>query len=856
MPQSISHRGDALIRNFVENAAVPCFVMTFEGMLAYANKASCMLLGFTREELIGRDFRTLVHVDDIGIGRGQAEDLIAGRIESYQIERRYVRKDRQTVWVLSSVTVLEADSSYPAYFAVQAVDISRQKLAELSLAESERRWLFALESAGQGVWEADIENNSVYYSPMWKSIRGYAPDEVVDSSQEAWMQRIHPDDRSRIEEITRKQDAGEIKRNAFEYRERHKDGRYIWISSRGAPNAWNADGTPIRVIGTDTDITQMKLAEQREQELAHRLELALSVARIGVFEGNLKTGELYWDARIREIFGVSEDRTELRGSDWEQAVHPDDLGPALTSLAEAMSSKGTFNQRYRIVRPNGEVRTIASHGTYFEDTEGTPKVIGANSDITEEVALAEGLRRAGALAEARNIELEAARARIETQSLHDALTGLPNRRYLDEILAGILSRGDTRGKAGLAVLHIDLDRFKEINDTLGHSAGDAMLQHVAKLLLDTAGAGNFVSRVGGDEFVMVCLKHTDQASLAQLAERIIASVLKPVPYEGHSCRVGASIGIAVEAGSEFDPHRLLVNADMALYRAKDRGRNRYEFFTRALQEELESNKRIADDILRGLEANEFVPYYQPIIDARTLDVVGAEALVRWVHPTSGVLAPDRFLKVAEDLDVVAALDRAMLEAVLADLEVWQTNGMQLQSVSVNVSFRRLNDENLVSSLHQLGIRPGTISFEFLESIFLDELDDQVAWNIDAIKDMGIAIDVDDFGTGHTSFVSLLKLNPRRLKIDRQLVRPIAESIEQQRLVKSIIEIGKTLGIQVVAEGVETPAQADRLTDMGCDYLQGYLFARPMTGADFAAWLKAQRHPAPAPAERRRSKTGA
>ena len=365
--------------------------MTFEGTLAYANSASCLLLGFTRQELVGRDFRTLVHSDDIGLAKGQAEDLLAGKIKSYQVERRYVRKDGQTVWVLSSVTILEGDALYPAYFAVQAIDISRQKRAEASLAESERRWLFALESAGQGVWEADIQNNSVFYSPMWRQIRGFAPDELVDSTHAAWLRRVHPDDRARIDDITRKQDAGEIKRNAFEYRERHRDGHYIWISSRGAPNAWNADGTPTRVIGTDTDITQLKLAEQREQELAHRLKLALSVAKIGVFEGNLKTGELYWDARIREIYGVPDDGVGLRENDWERALHPDDVAQALESLAVAVATKGTFNQRYRIVRPDGEVRTVASHGTYFEDAEGTPKVIGANSDITEEVALAEGL---------------------------------------------------------------------------------------------------------------------------------------------------------------------------------------------------------------------------------------------------------------------------------------------------------------------------------------------------------------------------------------------------------------------------------------------------------------------------------
>jgi EAL domain-containing protein (putative c-di-GMP-specific phosphodiesterase class I) len=202
------------------------------------------------------------------------------------------------------------------------------------------------------------------------------------------------------------------------------------------------------------------------------------------------------------------------------------------------------------------------------------------------------------------------------------------------------------------------------------------------------------------------------------------------------------------------------------------------------------------------------------------------------------LPPARFLKIAEDLNVLAAIDRDILEQSIRDLDRWQRLGLPVQSISVNVSFRRLNDEHLVPNLRALNIKPGTISFEFLESIFLDEFDDRVAWNIDAIRDMGIGIDVDDFGTGHTSFVSLLKLSPRRFKIDRQLISPIADSHEQRQLIASIVEIGRTLNIRVVAEGVETMEQAYLLREIGCDFLQGYAFAKPMTAAELETFLAA------------------
>jgi EAL domain-containing protein (putative c-di-GMP-specific phosphodiesterase class I) len=294
------------------------------------------------------------------------------------------------------------------------------------------------------------------------------------------------------------------------------------------------------------------------------------------------------------------------------------------------------------------------------------------------------------------------------------------------------------------------------------------------------------------------------------------------------------------AGACNDPRRLLINADIALYRAKNRGRNRYEFFTESLQAEISRTKRIADDILNGLERNEFLPYFQPQFDATTLDITGVEALARWQHPTEGLLTPDFFLKTADELNVVATIDRIILEQALWQSCRWAANGIAIPKISVNVSSSRLHDDELIESLSGLDFAPGALSFELLESIFLDESDEAVARNIRRLKRRGIEIEIDDFGTGYASIVSLLKLRPRRLKIDRQLVKPIVRSGRQRHLVSSIIDIGRSLGIEVIGEGVETREHARILAKLGCNALQGYALARPMSSKALMAFVAAQK----------------
>ena len=590
-------------------------------------------------------------------------------------------------------------------------------------------------------------------------------------------------------------------------------------------------------------IGQLRQRERELERLSRRLHLAIETSRLGVWEYNITNDVLIWDERMNELYGLSSDGGQRGYEHWQQHLHPDDRERAEKEFATVVDRHTEYNSEYRLLLDDGGIRHIRALGTFFDDIDGTSKMVGINWDVTEEVLRADDLRRANILTEARNAQLLIAKARIEHTALHDSLTSLPNRRYLDQMLENRAQAAPESGQR-TALLHIDLDRFKQINDTLGHAAGDAMLVHASKILRGNVRASDFIARVGGDEFVVLCALRSDDPEkdagyLAALADRIIRQMREPVMFEGHECRFGVSVGIAIESDDAADPRRLLVNADIALYRAKSRGRNRHQFFNEALQAEIVTSKRVADEILTGLEQGQFIVHYQPQFDADTLDITGVEALVRWNHPAEGLLGPDSFLKVADELNVVSVIDRMVLEQAVGDLKLWERAGIAVPKVSVNVSARRLNDEELVDGLRRLDFRPGTIAFELVESIFLDGNDDVIGRHVEMVKELGIDIEIDDFGTGYASIVSLLKLKPRRLKIDRQLVVPITGSSAQRHLVESIIDIGRSLGIGVIAEGVETMEHARLLRQLGCGGLQGYAFARPMAADDLAAFVRAR-----------------
>jgi diguanylate cyclase (GGDEF)-like protein len=574
--------------------------------------------------------------------------------------------------------------------------------------------------------------------------------------------------------------------------------------------------------------------EKELERLSQRLELALDASKVGVWEFDIDTQELVWDDRMNELYNYPLDGGARQYRHWRERLDETEVERA-TADFETAWMKGRYESQYRLNLGDGRTRVIRAIGKVYHAAGSSSKIIGVNWDVTSDVALTEDLTRSKALTEARNADLEAARARIEYNSLHDFLTRLPNRMYMERVLEEHAARCAATG-GGVVLLHVDLDGFKQINDTLGHSAGDAMLIHTAETIRRNLRDDDFAARTGGDEFVVVCNADRGMAGFDELARKLIASVREPTIYEGHECRLGMSIGIAGAFGAAVDRQRLLVNADLALYRAKSLGRNRFEFYTAELQAEILNSKQTADSVIRGLERGEFVPYYQPQFDARTHELVGVEALARWRHPTRGLVSPIEFIPIAEEMTVIGAIDRAILEQALADFRSWQRLGLRVPRFSVNVSLRRLHDESLVQGLRDLRIEPGVLSFELVETIYLDDRDDCFSRTIDQIKALGIDIEIDDFGTGYASIISLTKLKPRRLKIDRQLVTPTVRSDAQRRLVQSIVDIGRSLDIEIVAEGVETMEHARLLRDLGCDILQGYAFAMPMSGQELERFV--------------------
>nr|WP_316652894.1 EAL domain-containing protein [uncultured Gellertiella sp.] len=746
--------------------------------------------------------------------------------------------------------------------------ISQLQSRETQLRTLSQRLDLALESSHIGVWELAADPGLVYFDGCTAALHGFEDLEQTRRLVD-WMSVVHPEDRERaiagFGTAANGSAANGISDTNVQYRIIRADGEIRFLrsaashiedtsGSRTAGIVWDVTddverNDRLRTAKENTDIKNAELelaldelsSRERElDELSRKLDLALDSYNCGIWEASLPDGTAFWDERMYQLFNRTERDGAISISQWIDCLVQEDRQPFRDAFSALTAFNGKDSVICRVDTGTDQCRYVRLVGQILHDDEGTYTIVGMAFDMTQDALMTAELKAAKAEADTRNAELQEAKERIEHNALHDPLTGLGNRRRLDLALDE-LSRRSHQSRVRFAVLHLDLDRFKQINDTLGHAAGDAMLVHASEVLARNVHPGDLVARIGGDEFVILVEERTSEAGLSRLARGIIEEMRQPVDFEGFPCRCGVSIGIALAHGQRIDARKMLINADVALYRAKNQGRNTFEFFTQDLHAEIITSKRMADEILAGLERGEFSAWYQPQFDARTFQLTGAEALVRWNHPSQGVLGPEKFLKIAEELNVVQTLDRIVLETALRDKYRWAARGLTLPRVSVNVSAKRLNDTSLYETLKLLPIPPGEIAFELVEAIFLDESGDAVANNLARIKELGIEIEIDDFGTGHTSIVSLLRLQPKRLKIDRQLVKPILTSPKERALVRSIIEIARSLGVETVAEGVETVDHANLLLSLGCDILQGYAFARPLAFEDFfqsasnAAW---------------------
>lgn len=430
--------------------------------------------------------------------------------------------------------------------------------------------------------------------------------------------------------------------------------------------------------------------------------------------------------------------------------------------------------------------------------------------------------------------------RVAELAMVDELTGLANRRAVVARFAEIERSGDLAGQMSWSVVQIDLDGFKRINDTLGHGAGDHVLKEVAKRLSTFHDHCDLVARIGGDEFVLL-IRHGATDTLPQdIAAAVVENLALPVSYRNQNLRIGASAGIANHRHSPHSLSDALVHADIALYRAKSHGKGRFVTFDKAHSLELLERSRKADEIIQGIENSHFVPFFQPIVDAETHRIVALEMLARWEHPTEGLLTPDRFLDLANDLNVMKLIDAQVFTGALDLFAGLKAEGLVLPRLSINVSNKRLLEQNFIETLATAKATGIEIDVELLETIYLDDPPEELLLQLDRVRELGIGLSIDDFGTGHASVAGLIQIDPDKVKIDRRFIDPMLDSKRSLNIVQTLLGLCALLEIEVVAEGVESMAQAELLRSLGCQYLQGYAFMRPVSAQDIRTSLTERR----------------
>jgi diguanylate cyclase (GGDEF)-like protein/PAS domain S-box-containing protein len=557
------------------------------------------------------------------------------------------------------------------------------------------------------------------------------------------------------------------------------------------------------------------------RESEERYALAIRGANDGLWDWKLDADRIYLSPRWKQMLGYQGGELGDNPEDWFEIVHPDDrdaLRSALTAQFEGEDEH--FEHEHRMLTKDGEERWVLTRGVVVRDHEGRAiRMAGSQTDITS-------------------------RKRAEQQLLydafHDGLTGLANRALFTDRLGMVLASRRRHGSLRFAVLFLDLDRFKNINDSLGHTTGDALLQGIARRLEKALRPGDTVARLGGDEFAILLSAVEDVADAIHVADRVQEVVTEPFIIGGHEVYVTTSIGIALSHPDTEKPEDILRDADIAMYRAKAAGRARYEVFDQEMHRHAVKLLSLENDLRRAIERDEFVMNYQPIVALDTGQIVGFEGLVRWNHPRRGLVVPEQFIAIAEETGLIVPLCWLSLRKACEQARRWQDlfNLDPPLFICVNVSGKLFMQpqavEQFMSVLAETGLEPRSLWLEVTENVVVDH-DEEVTAKLLELRQLGVQLSIDDFGTGYSSLSYLQRFHYDSLKIDRSFVRTMGVTADSRSIVKTILTLADDLGIGVIAEGVETEEQAHRLRQMQCPLGQGFWFARPLS-ADAATRL--------------------
>ncbi|MBM4180265.1 MAG: PAS domain S-box protein [Betaproteobacteria bacterium] len=800
LAESALRESESLHRRIIDTAAEGFWMIDRERRTVDVNEALCQMLGYRREEMLGRAPTDFVDAENRAIFQAQMARIEDTYQRDYEIT--LLRKDGVGVPVFFHATTHRDGNGAPERAFAFVSDLSRIKHVEAALRDSETRWQFALEGLEQGVWDLDMEADSVYFSPGWKALLGYADAEIRNEFEE-WRRRVHPDDLAKAEAALEAHFRGDTPIYELEHRMRRKGGDWVWILTRGKVMQRLPDGRPRRMIGTHADVTAHRLREEK-------LRLAAAV-----FENTVE-GVVITDADNRivainraftDITGYAEEEVLGRSPSLMQSGRHD--AAFYQAMWEELDSRGSWR---------GEIWNKRKSGSVFPEWLTISAVLDDHNRVSHYVAVFSDIT-----------SVKRSEEELNRLAYHDVLTGLPNRLLLlDRVNHAIRRAGRSGGR--FAVLFIDLDRFKNINDTLGHQTGDELLMAVAERIGKRLRAEDTLSRLGGDEFILLMEEIGSEQQAAHLARDLLRLLSKPYHVSGHDIFLSASIGISLHPEDGDDAETLIKHADTAMYRAKEGGRNGYQFYTREQSVAAFQRFSLEAALHRALERGEFELHYQPQMDLASGRVTAMEALLRWRHPDIGLIPPDQFIPVAEETGLILPIGEWVLHTACIEALQCQALCGEALAVAVNLSPLELQRGEPVERVRRIlastGLAPGLLELEITESSAMRRGEESIAM-LHQLTELGVQLAIDDFGSGYSNLGYLKRLPVSTLKIDRVFIRDLPGDTEDAAITRAIIALGHSLNLRVLAEGVEAPEQRDFLKSLGCDMQQGFLLARPL-----------------------------
>ena len=690
----------------------------------------------------------------------------------------------------------------------------RERTGQRALVERERQLAEAQHTAQIGSYERHLQTGQVTCSDEMLSLLEIQPDEFADL-RASMRTRTHPEDLDRVVAALGLTE-NEGRPSCVDYRVVLPSGAQRWMQARTTKRV-GADGASL--VGTMQDITDAKTAEiaLRESEMRFRL-LVDGASDYAIYMLDPMGRVSSWNSGAERIKGYAPD--EIIGEHFSRFYPPEDVTAGKPDLAlEIAMREGHFEDEGWRVRKDGARFVAQVQITALRDDNGR---LQGFAKVTRDVT-----------------ERKRAEEALSHQALHDPLTGLPNRRLFSDRLAHALARRGRRSTE-VAVMFLDLDRFKWMNDSLGHSAGDQLLVEVAARLVDTAREGDTVARFGGDEFVVLVDDVTGEVDVIRLAERLAEALSAPVVIDGTDVTPTVSIGVAMSSNDrDCDAGSLMRDADAAMYQAKERGGDRYELFGVATRERVTKRLAMESELRRAIQGGKFEVYYQPEIDLADLSVTGAEALVRWPHPTRGLIPPAEFIPVAEETGLIVPLGAHVLETACWEAASWRRRGFPLR-IAVNISPRQLLAPGLTQSVARVlattGLDPDALCLEITETALLGDAESSGVV-LRELHSAGVHIALDDFGTGYSSLTHLKRFSVDVLKIDQSFVEGLSHSQHDRAIVSAAVELANAFGILTVAEGVETEEQVAALRSLGCAHAQGFYWSPALPRHEFEDWLR-------------------